>query len=134
VSNEKKATAAGRSYDSRKFNQLRARGTSPRMCIARIASGGGRPPNSENKGFGALGTCVGSPEAAEYSRHCYCFRDRRSRLSARFSPGGGDPEASDTEKSPRGLGLQVRLPGAQSAQHQMIPRRGSSNDAEELSR
>jgi len=65
---------------------------------------------NHTKGFGALGVFVGAPEAAEYSRS-QLFSGQEIEVVARFSVAGGDPEASDTEKSPRGLGLQFRLPG-----------------------
>ena len=59
---------------------------------------------NHTKGFGALGIFVGAPEAAEYSRSLL-FSGQEIEVVARFSVAGGDPEASDTEKSPRGLGL-----------------------------
>src|SRR6266852_2459459 len=65
---------------------------------------------NHTKGFGALGIFVGAPEAAEYSRS-QLFSGQGIEVVARFSLAGGDPEASDTEKSARGLGLQFRLPG-----------------------
>src|SRR5262249_23330288 len=46
---------------------------------------------------------------AEYSRS-KLFSGREIEVIARFSLAGGDPEAADTEKSARGLGLQFRLP------------------------
>src|SRR3981189_1553675 len=64
---------------------------------------------NHTKGFGALGIFVGAPEAAEYSRS-QLVSGQEIEVVARFSLAGGDPEASDTEKSPRGLGLQFRLP------------------------
>lgn len=65
---------------------------------------------NHTKGFGALGSFVGMPEMAEYSRS-KLFSGHGIEVVARFSLAGGDPEASDTEKSARGLGLQFRLPG-----------------------
>ncbi|MGZ3410305.1 MAG: catalase family peroxidase [Xanthobacteraceae bacterium] len=64
---------------------------------------------NHTKGIGALGTFVGSPEAAVYSRSGL-FSGQTIDVVARFSLAGGDPQASDTEKSPRGLGLEFRLP------------------------
>lgn len=58
-----------------------------------------------------MGIFVGAPEAAEYSRS-QLFSGQEIEVVVRFSLAGGDPEASDTEKSPRGLCLQFRLPGA----------------------
>jgi catalase len=61
------------------------------------------------KGVGALGSFVGTPEAAKYS--CSpLFSGQSVEVVARFSLAGGDPNASDTERSARGLGLQFRLP------------------------
>jgi catalase len=65
---------------------------------------------NHTKGFGALGSFVGAPEAAQYSRSLL-FSGQEIEVVARFSLAGGDPEGSDAEKSPRGLGLQFRLPG-----------------------
>jgi catalase len=64
---------------------------------------------NHTKGVGALGTFVGTPRAAEYSRSAL-FSGQSLEVVARFSLAGGDPNASDTEKSPRGVGLQFRLP------------------------
>jgi catalase len=66
---------------------------------------------NHTKGVGALGYFVGLPQAAVYSRSPL-FSGERLEVVARFSVAGGDPDASDTEKSPRGLGLQFRLPTA----------------------
>ena len=64
---------------------------------------------NHTKGVGAVGYFVGLPEAATYSRSSL-FSGEKLEVVARFSVAGGDPDASDTEKSPRGLGLQFRLP------------------------
>src|SRR5258706_12351560 len=64
---------------------------------------------NHTKGIGALGTFVGLPEGAPYSRSAL-FPGQTIEVVARFSLAGGDPQASDTEKSPRGLGLEFRLP------------------------
>jgi len=64
---------------------------------------------NHTKGIGALGTFVGLPEGATYSRSAL-FSGQTIEVVARFSLAGGDPQASDTEKSPRGLGLEFRLP------------------------
>jgi catalase len=61
------------------------------------------------KGVGARGTFVGNPEAAVYSRSVL-FSGESLEVIGRFSIAGGDPEVSDTEKSPRGLALEFRLP------------------------
>jgi catalase len=76
---------------------------------------------------------VGAPEAAEYSRS-QLFSGQEIEVVARFSLAGGDPEASDTEKSPRGLGLQFRLPGGSRHSHHDASRADVlRNDAEDIS-
>jgi catalase len=64
---------------------------------------------NHTKGVGARGTFVGNPEAAVYSRSAL-FSGESLEVIARFSIAGGDPEVSDTDKSPRGLALEFRLP------------------------
>jgi catalase len=64
---------------------------------------------NHTKGVGALGTFVGNPEVREISRSGL-FLGEQLDVVARFSIAGGDPMASDTEKSPRGLALEFRLP------------------------
>jgi catalase len=70
---------------------------------------------NHTKGMCALGTFVGTADAAAYSRSSM-FSGRSVPVVARFSLAGGDPEASDTEKSPRGMALEFRLPNG-SLQH-----------------
>ncbi len=70
---------------------------------------------NHTKGMCALGSFVGKPEAAVYSRSSL-FSGSSVPVVARFSLAGGDPEASDTEKSPRGMALEFRLPNG-SLQH-----------------
>jgi len=62
------------------------------------------------KGTCAIGEFVGRPAAAAYSRSAL-FSGRAVPVVARFSLAGGDPNASDAEKSPRGMALEFRLPG-----------------------
>ena len=64
---------------------------------------------NHTKGTCALGTFVGKAEAAVYSRSSL-FSGRPLPVVARFSLAGGDPEASDAERSPRGMALEFRLP------------------------
>jgi catalase len=64
---------------------------------------------NHTKGVGARGSFVGNPEAAVYSRSAL-FSGESLEVIARFSLAGADPEASDTEKTPRGLALEFRLP------------------------
>ncbi len=59
-------------------------------------------------GFGATGYFVGTKEAAQVSRSAL-FDGDRIEVIARFSIAGGDPSASDSERSPRGVGLEFRL-------------------------
>lgn len=65
---------------------------------------------NHTKGVGALGTFVGNPEVREISRSAL-FSGEKLDVVARFSIAGGDPMASDAEKSPRGMALEFRLPG-----------------------
>jgi catalase len=64
---------------------------------------------NHTKGVGARGHFVGNPEAAAYSRSVL-FAGETLEVVARFSLAGGDPKASDAEKSPRGMALEFRLP------------------------
>src|SRR5882724_6320845 len=61
------------------------------------------------KGTCAVGTFVGMAEAAAYSRSAL-FAGQPVPVVARFSLAGGDPHASDTDRSPRGMALEFRLP------------------------
>jgi catalase len=70
---------------------------------------------NHTKGTCALGTFVGMPEAAVYSRSGL-FSGRPVPVVARFSLAGGDPEAPDADRSPRGMALEFRLPNG-SLQH-----------------
>src|SRR5882762_10407731 len=63
---------------------------------------------NHTKGFGATGYWVGTEEAAQLSRSAL-FDGDRIEVIARFSIAGGDPSASDSERSPRGMGLEFRL-------------------------
>ncbi len=64
---------------------------------------------NHTKGVGALGSFTGNPEMAAYSRSAL-FGGKTLEVVARFSLAGGDPAAADTEKSPRGMALEIRLP------------------------
>lgn len=61
------------------------------------------------KGTCALGSFVGKAEAADYSRSAL-FAGVPIPVVARFSLAGGNPEASDAERSPRGMALEFQLP------------------------
>ena len=64
---------------------------------------------NHTKGTCAAGTFVGMPEASAYSRSAL-FSGLPVPVVARFSLAGGDPHAPDTERSPRGMALEFRLP------------------------
>jgi catalase len=63
---------------------------------------------NHTKGFGATGYFVGTREAAQLSRSAL-FGGDTLEVVARFSIAGGDPSASDSERSPRGMALEFRL-------------------------
>jgi catalase len=63
---------------------------------------------NHTKGFGATGYFVGTKEAAQLSRSGL-FTGDTLEVIARFSIAGGDPSASDSERSPRGQALEFRL-------------------------
>lgn len=67
------------------------------------------------KGTCASGTFAGAADIARYSRSTL-FSGDPVQVVARFSLAGGDPNARDTEKSPRGMALEFRLPNG-SLQH-----------------
>ena len=60
------------------------------------------------KGTCATGSFVGLPEATPYSRSGL-FSGAIIPVVARFSLGGGNPDAPDAGKGPRGMGLEFRL-------------------------
>src|SRR5713226_379331 len=70
---------------------------------------------NHTKGTCAVGTFVGTPEAAAYSRSAL-FSGQPVAVVARFSLAGGDPHARDADRSPRGMALEFRLPNG-SLQH-----------------
>jgi catalase len=70
---------------------------------------------NHTKGTCALGEFVGSAEMAAYSRSPM-FSGSSVPVVARFSLAGGNPTASDAERSPRGMALEFRLPDG-SLQH-----------------
>src|ERR1700752_2305694 len=63
---------------------------------------------NHTKGFGAPGYFVGTKEAAQVWRSGL-FAGDTVEVIARFSIAGGDPSASDSERSPRGQALEFRL-------------------------
>ena len=70
---------------------------------------------NHTKGTCALGEFVGSAEMPAYSRSPM-FSGSSVPVVARFSLAGGNPTASDAERSPRGMALEFRLPDG-SLQH-----------------
>ena len=91
--------------------------TAEKVVTALEGAYGVHPSQRRNhtKGTCALGDFVGTAEAAEYSRSSM-FSGSSVPVVARFSLAGGNPKASDAERSPRGLGLEFRLPDG-SLQH-----------------
>src|SRR5207245_881798 len=85
--------------------------TAEEVVAALEAAYGVHPGQRRNhaKGTCALGTFVGISEAAAYSRSAL-FSGSPVPVVARFSLAGGDPEASDAERSPRGMALEFKLP------------------------
>src|SRR6202035_852835 len=63
---------------------------------------------NHTKGFGTTGYFVGTKEAAQLSRSAL-FDGDRIEVIGRVSIAGGDPSASDSERSPRGMALEFRL-------------------------
>jgi len=70
---------------------------------------------NHTKGTCATGSFVGLPDATSYSRSAL-FSGATIPVVARFSLGGGDPDAPDAGKGPRGMALEFRLPDG-SKQH-----------------
>src|ERR1700738_1438808 len=82
---------------------------------------------NHTKGFGAVGHFVGTKEAAELSRSGL-FAGDRIEVIGRVLTARGDPSASDSERSPRGLGLEFRLKGGALHHMTMIGRRRATSD------
>ena len=84
--------------------------TAPQVVTALEEAYGVHPGQRRNhtKGMCALGSFVGTPEAAAYSRSAL-FLGSTIPVVARFSLAGGNPNAADTEKTPRGMALEFRL-------------------------
>ncbi|MCK9199564.1 MAG: catalase family peroxidase [Gallionella sp.] len=64
---------------------------------------------NHTKGACALGEFIGTKEAATYSRSPL-FSGQKLPVVARFSLAGGNPNAPDTAKTPRGMALEFALP------------------------
>lgn len=65
---------------------------------------------SHAKGICATGHFIGNTSAASISS-ASAFSGVRIPITARFSIGGGNPQASDKGKTVRGLAVQFKLPG-----------------------
>src|SRR5690349_3113351 len=92
--------------------------TSPDALVSALISVYGPHPGfrkNHAKGTCATGSFVGLPEASSYSRSAL-FSGATIPAVARFSLGGGDPDAPDAGKGPRGMALEFRLPDS-SKQH-----------------
>src|SRR6188474_3883172 len=68
---------------------------------------------NHTKGTCATGSFVGLPDATSYSRSAL-FSGATIPVVARFSLGGGDPDAPDAGKGPRGWRLSSGFPTAAS--------------------
>jgi catalase len=83
---------------------------------------------NHTKGSCVLGEFVGNPEVSKYSRSAL-FSGQPVPVVGRFSLAGGNPQAPDTARSPRGMALQFKLPGSQLHQMAMlnVPIFGAAN-------
>jgi catalase len=86
--------------------------TAPQMIDAFEGDFGVHPGQRRNhtKGLCAAGEFVGTTEAAALSRSAL-FSGKTIPVVARFSLGGGNPEAPDAAPNPRGMALEFNLPG-----------------------
>jgi catalase len=85
--------------------------TAPEVVKALEGAFGVHPGQRRNhtKGTGAIGSFVGTPEAAMYSRSAL-FSGNTIEVVARFSVAGGNPMVHDAQKNARGMALEFRLP------------------------
>lgn len=106
------AAAIAMSVRQLKSSETQTEATAAKVVDALQDAYGLHPGQRRNhtKGVGALGTFVGNPEIRDLSRSAL-FSGEKLDVVARFSIAGGDPMASDTEKNPRGMALEFRLPG-----------------------
>jgi catalase len=89
----------------------------PQMIDAFEGTFGVHPGQRRNhiKGTCAAGEFVGKPDTATLSRSAL-FSGKTIPVIARFSLGGGNPEIPDAAPAPRGMALELHLPGG-SLQH-----------------
>lgn len=85
--------------------------TGPDVVKALEGAFGVHPGQRRNhtKGTGAMGSFVGTAEAAAYSRSAL-FSGKTIEVVARFSVAGGNPMVHDAQKNARGMALEFRLP------------------------
>jgi len=74
---------------------------------------------NHSKGSCAVGSFIGTPEAAKLSSSAL-FSGKEVPVIARFSVAGPNPGVPDSAKSPRGLGLQFKLPNDELQQTAML--------------
>jgi catalase len=86
--------------------------TAPQMIEAFEGTFGAHPGQRRNhiKGTCAAGQFVGTADAAALSRSAL-FSGKTIPVVARFSLGGGNPEVPDAAPAPRGMALELHLPG-----------------------
>ncbi len=86
--------------------------TAPQMIDAFEGTFGAHPGQRRNhiKGTCAAGEFVGRADATALSRSAL-FSGKAIPVVARFSLGGGSPEVPDAAPAPRGMALELHLPG-----------------------
>lgn len=87
-------------------------GVTPAQAVSAIEATFGVTPGerrNHTKGLCATGEFVGTADAAEYSRSAL-FSGKVIPVVARYSLAGGNPNAPDTARSPRGMALEFALP------------------------
>jgi catalase len=85
----------------------------PVQVIGAIEAAFGVTPGerrNHTKGTCATGEFIGDPQAAEAYTRSALFSGHPLPVVARFSLAGGNPQAPDSAKSPRGMALEFRLP------------------------
>ena len=86
--------------------------TAPQMIDAFEGTFGVQPGQRRNhtKGICAAGEFTGTADAAALSRSAM-FSGKTTPVVARFSLGGGSPDVPDAAPAPRGMALELHLPG-----------------------
>ena len=85
--------------------------TAPEVVSALEGAYGVHPGQRRNhtKGMCALGSFTGTADGSAYSRSAL-FSGASVPVVIRFSIAGGNPTVPDTDRSPRGMALEFRLP------------------------